>query len=496
LLGICAPGAAEPISGATPWLDIVSPGIDDGFRVSRAKEGAVMAANLSFEELTAAVRSGAIDTVLVAMVDMQGRLIGKRFQAEYFVDYAHQETHACDYLLANDIDMEPVPGYAAASWEKGYGDFVLKPDLSTLRKLPWLAGTALVLADVLDHHHSEVEHSPRAMLKRQVDRLAAKKMRAFCASELEFYLFDETYRSAAVKRYRDLEAAGSYIEDYHILQTSKEEGVMRAIRRGLEGAGIPVENSKGEWGPGQEEINIRYADALEMADRHAILKNAIKEIAHLQGKAVTFMAKWRYDLAGSSAHIHLSLWDGKGAKALFHAPEAEYGMSQTMRAFVAGQLKYARDITYFLAPYINSYKRFQVGTFAPTRTVWSRDNRTAGFRLCGEGSKAIRIECRVGGADLNPYLAFAALIAAGLKGIEENLPLGAPFAGDAYAGTALPEIPKTLREATACLAESELLRQAFGDAVVEHYVHTAKWEQFEYDRRITDWELMRGFERA
>jgi glutamine synthetase len=454
-----------------------------------------MAGNLGFDELKAAVAAGSIDTVLVAMVDMQGRLIGKRFQAEYFVDGAHAETHGCDYLLANDIDMEPVPGYAAASWDKGYGDFVLKPDLATLRKVPWLEGTALVLCDVLDHHGHDVPHSPRAMLERQVERLAAQKMRALVASELEFYLFDETYKSAAAKRYQGLETAGAYIEDYHILQTTKEEGVMRAIRRGLQGAGIPVENSKGEWGPGQEEINVRYADALEMADRHAILKNAVKEIAHLQGKAVTFMAKWRYDLAGSSSHVHLSLWDEKGAKPLFHDTKAEHGMSPLMRAFVAGQLKYARDITYFLAPYINSYKRFQVGTFAPTKAVWSRDNRTAGFRLCGEGSKAIRIECRIGGADLNPYLAFAALIAAGMQGVEEKLALEPPFSGDAYFGKTLPEVPKTLREATQCLAESKLLREAFGDAVVEHYVHTAKWEQFEYDRRITDWELVRGFER-
>jgi glutamine synthetase len=454
-----------------------------------------MAGNLEFGALRAAVKEGTIDTVLVAMADMQGRLIGKRFQAEYFVDGAHEETHACDYLLANDIDMEPVPGYAAASWDKGYGDFVLKPDLDTLRKLPWLEGTALVLADVLDHHHKEVPHSPRAMLKRQIARLAALKMRAFCASELEFYLFDETYKSAAAKRYRGLETAGAYIEDYHILQTTKEEGVMRAIRRGLQGAGIPVENTKGEWGPGQEEINVRYADALEMADRHVILKNAVKEIAHLQGKAVTFMAKWRYDLAGSSAHIHLSLWDEKGANPLFHDAGRAHAMSPLMHAFVAGQLRYARDITYFLAPYINSYKRFQVGTFAPTRAVWSRDNRTAGFRLCGEDSKAIRIECRIGGADLNPYLAFAALIAAGLAGIEEKLELPPAFAGDAYFGKELPEVPKTLREATECLAGSELLRKTMGDAVVDHYVHTARWEQFEYDRRITDWELMRGFER-
>jgi glutamine synthetase len=478
-------------------LDIIASVIEDARQVIHIERvmGAQMAGNLGFDELKAAVAAGTIDTVLVAMVDMQGRLIGKRFQAEYFVDGAHKETHACDYLLANDIDMEPVPGYAAASWDKGYGDFVLKPDLATLRKLPWLEGTALVLADVLDHHHHDVPHSPRAMLKRQIERLAAQKMRAFCASELEFYLFDETYKSAAAKRYAGLETAGAYIEDYHILQTSKEEGVMRAIRRGLQGAGVPVENSKGEWGPGQEEINVRYADALEMADRHVILKNAVKEIAHAQGKAVTFMAKWRYDLAGSSAHIHMSLWDEKGAKPLFHDAKADHGMSALMRAFVAGQLRYARDITYFLAPYINSYKRFQVGTFAPTKTVWSRDNRTAGFRLCGEGSKAVRIECRIGGADLNPYLAFAALIAAGLQGVEEKLELEPPFTGDAYAGRMLPEVPKTLREATGCLADSSWLREVFGDAVVEHYVHTAKWEQLEYDRRITDWELVRGFER-
>jgi glutamine synthetase len=454
-----------------------------------------MPGNLPFNDLKKAVSAGAIDTVIVAMVDMQGRLIGKRFQAEYFAESAHAETHACDYLLANDIDMEPVPGYAAASWEKGYGDFVLKPDLTTLRRIPWLDGTALVLADVLDHHHHDLAHSPRAMLKAQVARLAKLKMRAFVASELEFYLFDETYETARQKRYADLATAGHYIEDYHVFQTTKEEGVMRAVRNGLQGAGIPVENSKGEWGPGQEEINVRYADALEMADRHAILKNGIKEIAWAHGKAVTFMAKWNYALAGSSAHIHASLWDLAGKKPLFLDAKAEHGMSALMRSFVAGQLAYARDLTYFLAPYINSYKRFQVGTFAPTKAVWSRDNRTAGFRLCGEGSKAIRIECRIGGADLNPYLAFAALIAAGIAGVEEKLELAAPHSGDAYADAALLDVPKTLREATDCLKRSTMLRAAFGDAVVDHYVRTAEWEQFEYDRRVTDWELARGFER-
>jgi glutamine synthetase len=321
------------------------------------------------------------------------------------------------------------------------------------------------------------------------------KMSAFFASELEFYLFDETYETAADKKYDGLKTAGRYIEDYHILQTTKEEGVMRAIRTGLQGAGIPVENSKGEWGPGQEEINVRYSDALTMADRHVILKNAVKEIALLQSKAVTFMAKWRFDLAGSSSHIHSSLWDAAGKKCLFQDEKGEHGMSRLMQHYVAGQLAYAREITWFLAPYVNSYKRFQAGTFAPTRAIWSMDNRTAGYRLCGAHSRAIRIECRIGGADLNPYLAYSALLAAGLAGIEEKLELEAPFVGDAYQDKRLREVPKTLREATALMDKSKMLRAAFGDEVIDHYVHTAEWEQFEYDRRITDWELKRGFER-
>ena len=456
-----------------------------------------MSGNLTSEHLKSAVRSGEIDTVLVCFTDMFGRLIGKRFSARFFVDSGFGETHACDYLLANDMDMEPVPGYPVANWEKGYGDFTMHPDLDTLRRVPWLEGTALVLCDVLDHQtHAPAPHCPRGILKAQLARLQSMGLTAFMASELEFYLFEEGFRAARDKRYRDMTTAGYYIEDYHIFQTSKEEPVMRAMRNGLEGAGIPVENSKGEWGPGQEELNVRYADALTMADRHVIMKNGMKEIAHQHGRSITFMAKWDYDLAGSSCHIHMSLWDGKGENPVFFDGTAEYGMSQTMRRFMAGQLAYARDITYFLAPFVNSYKRFQVGTFAPTRTVWSRDNRTAGFRLCGEHTKAIRCECRIGGADLNPYLAFAALIAAGLKGIEDGLDLGPGYAGDAYLGTDLPEVPKTLREATAAMQHSRMLRDAFGDFVIDHYTHTAEWEQFEYDRRITDWELMRGFERS
>jgi len=455
-----------------------------------------MAGNLTFDQLKKAVADGDIDTVLAAAVDMQGRLIGKRFLARYFIESAHEETHGCNYLLANDIDMEPVPGYRAASWEKGYGDFVMKPDLATIRKVPWLEKTALVLCDVLDHHdHSDLPHSPRAILKKQVARLKERGWIAYFASELEFYLFDETYRSAREKHWRGLATASPYIQDYVIPLTTKEEAVMRAIRNGLEGAGIPVENSKGEWGPGQEEINVRYAEALEMADRHVVLKNGIKEIAASQGKAVTFMAKYDYSQAGSSSHVHNSLWSADGKKPLFFDERGEYSMTPLMRSWVAGQLKYARDYTWFLAPYINSYKRFQVGTFAPTSISWSRDNRTAGFRLCGEGTRGVRIECRIGGADLNPYLAFAALIAAGLAGVDENLELAEPFEGDAYQASEVPQIPKTLREATESMAGSEMLRTAFGEDVIEHYVHTARWEQFEYDRRVTDWELHRGFER-
>jgi glutamine synthetase len=449
----------------------------------------------SLDALKADVKSGAIDTVIVAFPDMQGRLIGKRFQAEFFLEGAIDETHGCDYLLANDIDMEPVPGYEAANWDRGYGDFVMKPDLGTLMKAAWLEGTAIILADVVDHHHHEpVPHSPRAMLKGQLARLEKLGLTANFASELEFYLFDETYRSAWDKGYRGLTTAGYYIQDYHVFQTTKEEGVIRAMRKQLQASGIPVENSKGEWGPGQEELNVRYADALTMADRHVVMKNAMKEIAHAQGKAITFMSKWDYALAGSSSHIHMSL--ARNGKNVFHDAKSDRGMSQMMRQYVAGLLTYAHDVTYFLAPYINSYKRFQAGTFAPTKAIWSEDNRTAGFRLCGAGTKGIRIECRIGGADLNPYLAFAALLAAGLAGIEQKLELEAPYAGDAYTGKKLREVPKTLRGAIESLRKSRMLREALGEQAVSHYLHTAEWEQFEYDRRVTDWELKRGFERS
>ncbi|MET3661872.1 glutamine synthetase family protein [Aquamicrobium ahrensii] len=455
-----------------------------------------MAGKLSFDQLKGAVAAGEIDTVLVAAIDMQGRLIGKRFHAQFFVESAYEETHGCNYLMADDIDMEPVPGYKAASWSRGYGDFVMKPDLSTIRPVPWLEKTALVLCDSQDHHSREdLPHSPRGILRKQLKRLEDRGYLAYFASELEFFLLSETYDTAREKGWRDLRSASPYIGDYLIGITTKEEGYMRRLRNEMHAAGILVECSKGEWGPGQEEINVRYAEALEMADQHVFLKNGAKEIADQEGKAVTFMAKYNYDLAGNSSHVHNSLWSADGKKPLFFDKDAPWTLSELGRQWCAGQIRYAKEYTYFLAPYINSYKRFQAGTFAPTKIMWSEDNRTAGFRLCGEGTKAIRMECRIGGADLNPYLAFAALIASGLAGIDEKLELQKPFVGDAYQASRLPEIPKTLRDATETMTKSKMLRKAFGDDAIDHYVHTARWEQLEYDRRITDWELHRGFER-
>jgi glutamine synthetase len=455
-----------------------------------------MAGKLSLRELKQAATDGEIDTVLVVQVDMQGRLMGKRFQAENFVESAWEETHSCNYLLATDMEMNTVEGYKATSWATGYGDYVMKPDLATLRLIPWLPGTALVICDILDHHtHEAVPHSPRAILKKQIARLEAKGMRAMMASELEFFLFRETYEEAHGKGYDGLTPISAYNEDYHIFQTTKEEDVMRAIRTGLQGAHIPVENSKGEADAGQEEINVRYADALTMADRHGIIKNGCKEIAWSKGRALSFMAKWSDKAAGSSCHIHQSL-AGADGQPLFYDPEAEHGMSATMRHYLAGLLRHSGEITCFLAPYINSYKRFTAGLFAPTKAVWSMDNRTAGYRICAANTKAVRVECRIGGADLNPYLAMAALIAAGLDGMEKRRPLEPAFVGDAYGGADIPSIPSTLRDAASALEGSEMLRAAFGDDVVDHYVHAARWEQRESDRRVTDWDLARGFERA
>lgn len=452
----------------------------------------------TFDDLRRDVVNGCVDTVLACQVDMQGRLMGKRLHASYFLDHAHRETHSCNYLLATDMEMNTVPGYAAAGWDQGYGDHILRPDLTTLRKVSWLEGTALVLCDVLDPNNgpSEVPHSPRAVLKRQVKRLESMGLRAFMATELEFFIFNQSYEDAWHGHYRGLQTLGRYNEDYHIFQTTMEEQVMRALRNGLHASGIPVESTKGEASAGQEEINVHYAEALEMADRHAIIKNACKEIAWQHGKSITFLAKWNGAAAGSSAHIHQSLWSADGAQPLFLDESAPHGMSTLMRHYVAGLLAHTREITYFLAPYVNSYKRFAAATFAPTKIVWSRDNRTAGYRLCGEGGKDVRIECRIGGADLNPYLAMAALIAAGINGIERKLELPEPFIGDAYALAPRNDIPRTLRDATETMNSSQMLRDAFGEAVVDHYVRAARWEQEEFERHVTDWEVQRGFERC
>jgi glutamine synthetase len=446
---------------------------------------------LTMDALQASIEDGEIDTVVAAFTDMQGRLIGKRVTGRFFLEAVREEWHACDYLLTVDMEMEPVPGFKAASWDRGYGDFVIRPDLATLRPIPWLPGTALVLGDVLDHHGEELAHSPRAILKRQLARLQERGLSAMMASELEFYAFEDSYAAAREKGYRDLKTAGWYIEDYHILETTKREPLMRAIRNGMEAAGIPVQESKGEWGPGQEELNLVYAEALEMADRHVIYKNGVKEIAWLQGKAVSFMAKWREDLAGNSCHIHCSLRDEDGRPAFV----GETAESPLFRQFLAGLLALGPELTYWLAPFVNSYKRFQAGSFAPTRMVWSRDNRTAGFRVLGHGAST-RIECRIPGADVNPYLAYAALLAAGLHGIEAGLEPPPAFSGDAYKAGDNAAVPHTLHEALDRLDGSARLRAAMGDAVVDHYVHAGRWEQRAFDKAVTDWELNRYFERG
>ncbi len=453
-----------------------------------------MPANLTFDALKKAVAAGEIDTVLVAIIDMQGRLMGKRFVAQHFVESGWEETHCCNYLLAVDVEMFTVPGFKSAGWEKGYGDYTMKPDLSTLRRIPWLPGTALCMADLLDHHtHEEVAVSPRAILKRQVARAKAMGFDAMMATELEFYLFQDSFDALHDRGYQNLQTLGRHNADYAIFGTSKEEAVMRAIRNGLWDAGIPIECSKGEAEAGQEEVNAKYSDALDTCDMHALIKNGVKEIAHAQGRAVTFMAKYDHRRAGSSSHVHQSLW--KGGKPAFRDEKDPNGMSDLMRHYVAGQLTHAREITLCLAPYVNSYKRFVVGMFAPTKAVWSLDNRTAGFRVCGENTKAIRVECRIGGADLNPYIACAGLLAAGLAGIEQKLALEPAIAGDIYHAKRVREIPHTLGEAADLANKSRMLRAAFGDDVVDHYVHAAEWELQEQNRVVTDWEVKRGFER-
>ncbi|WP_280344957.1 glutamine synthetase family protein [Nocardia abscessus] len=448
---------------------------------------------LSVAQLRDRVDTGEIDTVLVAMTDMQGRLQGKRCAARYFLDeVVEHATEACGYLLAVDVDMATVDGYALSSWATGYGDLVLRPDLRTLRTVPWWPGTALVLCDI-EHVVPEgraVPVSPRQVLRKQLDRLTERGLRAFVGTELEFLVFDDSYEAAWNAGYRGLTPANQYNVDYSMLGTGRIEPLLRRIRKEMDGAGMYVESAKGECNPGQHEIAFRYDEALVTCDNHSIYKTGAKEIAAQEGRSLTFMAKYN-EREGNSCHIHLSL-RGDAGEPVFAGQGAD-GMSALMRHFIAGQLDCLREFTYLLAPNINSYKRFVAGSFAPTAIAWGRDNRTCAIRVVGEGH-SLRFENRVPGGDVNPYLAVAALIAAGLHGIDRALPLEPEFRGNAYRSER-PRVPHTLREAAQLFAGSTVARAAFGDDVVEHYRNAARVELDAYDAAVTDWERIRGFER-
>ncbi|MCZ7530226.1 MAG: glutamine synthetase family protein [Acidimicrobiia bacterium] len=453
---------------------------------------------LDVEQCSELIRSGDIDTVLVAFPDLQGRLMGKRVTGHFFLDEVlggDGGIHACDYLLAVDVEMTPLPGYRFTSWDTGYGDCKAVPDLATLRTIPWLEKTALVLCDLVDEDGAgPIEVSPRRILRRQIERAQEHGFTVKIGSELEFYLFEESYEEAAAKGYSGLTPHASYIEDYHILQTTKDEYLIRQIRNGMDGAGVPVEFSKGEAGRGQHEINLVYAGALEMADRHTIYKNGAKEIAALNDRAISFMAKWSMAEGGSSCHVHSSLWDATRERSLTWDDDAPDHMSEPYRHYLGGLLATTRELTWMYAPYVNSYKRFQPDSWAPTAIVWARDNRTCGYRTVGHGP-SFRIESRIPGADCNPYLAFAATIAAGLHGIENEIEPGSAFEGNAYEATDVARLPTTLAVAADEFAGSEMAVAAFGDDVHHHLVNTARQEWAASNRAVTDWELGRYFER-
>ncbi len=445
----------------------------------------------SFDELKALIGRGEIDTVIVAFADMQGRLLGKRLQADFFLEEveAGHEVEGCNYLLALEMEMDPVPGYEIASWEQGYGDFGIQPDLSTLRLVPWLEATALVLGDVQWHDGSPVAPSPRQVLRAQVARAEALGLTPMVGSELEFFLLRETYEEAWAQGYEDLTPSVPYILDYHILASTYDEPLLRQIRNGMQAAGMRVETSKGEAWPGQHEINFRFTDAVRMADDHVIYKNGAKEIAHLNGCAITFMAKPFESWIGSSCHIHASLW--QGGRNGFARGERE---TPLFRRFLAGQIACAKELAIFFAPTINSYKRYAAGSWAPTTLAWGHDNRTCGFRIVGHG-QSLRVETRIPGGDVNPYLAFAAMIASGLYGIENELRLPRPLEGNAYESGA-DRFPSSMRDAITALDASTMARAAFGDQVVDHYLNYARTEQALYDKTVTDWERKRYFERG
>jgi glutamine synthetase len=451
---------------------------------------------LSTAELARRVEKEEIDTVVVAFTDHYGRMHGKRFDAAFFLEeVASDGTHGCDYLLTVDMEMEPVPGYAYANWELGYGDFHMVPDLGTLREATWLDRSALVLCDLHDpHHHEHVPVAPRSILRHQLEKAAASGFAAKGASELEYFLFEDSYRDAAARKYQDLTPAGWYIEDYHLLQGAREERYNGSVRRQLAASGIPVENSKGEWGRGQHEMNIRYTDVLGMADRHTIMKLAMKEIAEALGVSVTFMAKPSMAEAGSSCHIHLSLWNGDQNAFDGDLDAGPVHVSPVFRHFLGGWMQHVGELMPFFAPTINSYKRYQDASWAPTRIAWSYDNRTAGFRVVGHGP-SLRIECRIPGADCNPYLAYSAILAAGLDGITNEIEPPDLFAGDVYQADQLPRVPHTLRDATELFSSSTFVSDSFGPDVQEHYSHFFRKEQEGFNNAVTDWERWRYFER-
>lgn len=451
---------------------------------------------LTVDELRDGIRTGDIETVIAVFPDLYGRLVGKRNTGRFFRDEVlGHGMHVCDYLLACDMEMDPVPGYRFTSWADGYGDMRCIPDLATLRRATWLEKTALVLCDVLEEERDvPVAVAPRNVLKQQLERAKAMGFRALGASELELFVLRETYESAHEKGFDKLQSFGWYIEDYHTLQGAKSEALIGAIRRHLDNSGVPVESSKGEWGPGQQEINLRYTECLEMADRHVIYKQAAKEIAIQQGLAVTFMAKMDERYAGSSMHLHSSLWSTDGKTPQFAGGSHEQ-LPDLFRWWLGGLMKHARASTLMFAPYVNSYKRFRDGSFAPTAIAWSYDNRTTGFRVLGHGAGA-RVECRIPGADANPYLAFAATLAAGLDGISNKIEPPPMFRGDGYVAGDLPRIPRSLPEAIEAFEQSALFRTAFGEPVIEHLAHFARTEQRKFDETVTTWERQRYFERA
>jgi glutamine synthetase len=451
------------------------------------------------KQLEELAHAGEVDTVLCMFTDLQGRFVGKRVVPHFFLEdvLGDEGLHACLYLLAIDMEMEPLPGYRYASWETGYGDFRMVPDMTTLRLCPWLEKTAMVICDIADEETgAPVEVAPRQILKRQIARAAAKGFTVKTGSELEFYLFKDSYDAMAEAGYRGMRPSSSYIMDYHMLQTTKDEWIIRQIRNGMLGAGIPIEFSKGEFGRGQHEINVTYSDALTTADYHVLYKNGVKEICAANGVAATFMAKYTMAEAGSSCHMHSSVWNADGSESLMWSDDGAHHLSDTYRWYLGGLMATAREMSIMFAPFVNSYKRYQLGSWAPTAIVWSRDNRTCGFRTVGE-HKGSRVECRIPGGDVNPYLGYAATIASGLWGIENQVEPPEMFVGNAYEAKDVPRVPYSLHEAVETFRGSTVGREAFGDFVFEHLLNTAVQEQTIFDNNsVTDWELQRYFERG